>query len=96
MSFLVGIVTVAGRTAFSPLGRRLACGQQMSYSGRNFDILTGVTAIAVAAFTYRPFVWLPAVMVASVLAGHLVAFRAGLQPWTRPGANSVDANGRPV
>jgi hypothetical protein len=52
MSFLVGIVTVAGRTAFSPLGRRLACVQQMSYSGRNFDILTGVTAIAVAAFTF--------------------------------------------
>jgi hypothetical protein len=26
--------------------------------------------------TYTPFVWLPAVMVAAALAGHLVIFRA--------------------
>ena len=97
---------------------------QMSYSGRNFDIVTGATAIAVAALlaagrggrtlvaawnvlglalltnvvvvallstprvayfgqdrlnvwvTYLPFVWLPAVMVTSALAGHLVIVRA--------------------
>lgn len=98
--------------------------EQMSYSGRNFDILTGITALLVAwAFrsghvgtrtvfvwnvlglallanvvvvailstpairyfgddrlnvwiTYVPFVWLPAVMVAAALAGHLLIFRA--------------------
>src|SRR5262245_5963640 len=97
---------------------------QMSYSGRNFDIVTGATAIVVALLvkwgyggrrlvglwnvlglgllvnivtvailatpqiryfgdehlntfvTYTPFVWLPAVMVAAALAGHLVIFRA--------------------
>lgn len=97
---------------------------QMSYSGRNFDILTGATAVIVAVLvkagyggrglvtawnvlglgllvnvvtvaivstpriryfgdeqvvtfvTYTPFVWLPAVMVAAALAGHLVIFRA--------------------
>jgi hypothetical protein len=97
---------------------------QMSYTGRNFDILTGATAIVVAAFvstgrggralvttwnviglillvnivaiavlstprfhyfgedqlnvwiTYPPFVWLPAVMVLTALAGHLLIFRA--------------------
>jgi hypothetical protein len=101
---------------------------QMSYSGRNFDIVTGITAIAVAGLlvagrggralvaawnilglllltnivvvallstprfaffgqdrlnvwiTYPPFVWLPAVMVASALAGHLVIFRAVRRP----------------
>ena len=98
--------------------------EQMSYSGRNFDVLTGITAIAVAVLvqrglaglrtvlawnilglallinivvtailstplfryfgddrlnvfvTYPPFVWLPAVMVLSALAGHLLIFRA--------------------
>lgn len=98
--------------------------EQMSYSGRNFDILTGITAIVVAVLaqrgmagrrvvlvwnaiglallinivviavlstprfryfgddrlnvfvTYPPFVWLPAVMVLSALAGHLLIFRA--------------------
>ena len=97
---------------------------QMSYSGRNLDIVTGITAVIVAALvkagydgrwlvaawnvlglallinvvsvaiastprfryfgdanvvtfvTYAPFVWLPAVMVAAALAGHLVIFRA--------------------
>ena len=97
---------------------------QMSYSGRNFDIVTGATAVIVAVLvkagyggrwlvaawnvlglgllvnvvtvaivstpriryfgdqqvvtfvTYTPFVWLPAVMVAAALAGHLVIFRA--------------------
>jgi hypothetical protein len=97
---------------------------QMTYTGRNFDILTGATAIVVAALvaagrggralvtvwnvlglvllanvvviavlstprfryfgdqqlnifiTYPPFVWLPAVMVLTALAGHLVIFRA--------------------
>ena len=97
---------------------------QMSYSGRNFDILTGISALLVAWavakgragrtlvlfwnvaglllllnvvivailgtprfryfgddqlnvwVTYPPFVWLPAVMVAAALAGHLVIFRA--------------------
>ena len=97
---------------------------QMSFAGRNFDILTGFTAICVAALvatgrggrglvavwnvfglallvnivaiaivstprfryfgdqqlnvwiTYPPFVWLPAVMVLTALAGHLVIFRA--------------------
>jgi small-conductance mechanosensitive channel len=97
---------------------------QMSYSGRNFDILTGITAIVVSILvaagrggrrlvaawnvaglallanivtiailstprfryfgeqqlnvwiTYPPFVWLPAVMVLTALAGHLVIFRA--------------------
>ena len=97
---------------------------QMSYSGRNLDIVTGITAVIVAAVvkagsggrwlvaawnvlglallinvvsvaiastprfryfgdanvvtfvTYAPFVWLPAVMVAAALAGHLVIFRA--------------------
>jgi hypothetical protein len=101
---------------------------QMSYSGRNFDIVTGITAIAVGGLlavgrggralvaawnilglllltnivvvallstprfaffgrdrlnvwiTYPPFVWLPAVMVASALAGHLVIFRAVRRP----------------
>ena len=98
--------------------------EQMSYSGRNFDIVTGATAIIVAIVVaarpsarrlvlawnilglallanivtvallstprfalfgpdrvniwvaYAPFVWLPAVMVASALAGHLIVFRA--------------------
>ena len=98
--------------------------QQMSYSGRNFDILTGITAIVLAVLVRRglvgrrvvlawnilglallinivviailstprfryfgddrlnvfvtnpPFVWLPAVMVLSALAGHLLIFRA--------------------
>ena len=97
---------------------------QMSYSGRNFDIVTGAAAVIVAVLvkagyggrrlvgvwnvlglgllgnvvtvaivstpriryfgdehvvtfvTYPPFVWLPAVMVAAALAGHLVIFRA--------------------
>ena len=97
---------------------------QMSYSGFNFDIVTGVTAVLVAALvatgragrtvvwawnilgtlllanvvviaivstprfryfgddqlnvwvTYPPFVWLPAVLVAAALAGHLLIFRA--------------------
>jgi hypothetical protein len=97
---------------------------QMSYSGRNFDVLTGITAIVVALLvqrglagtrlvlawnivglallinvvtvailstplfryfgddrlnvfvSYPPFVWLPAVMVLSALAGHLLIFRA--------------------
>jgi len=101
---------------------------QMSYSGRNFDIVTGITAIVVGGLlavgrggralvaawnilglllltnivvvallstprfaffgrdrlnvwiTYPPFVWLPAVMVASALAGHLVIFRAVRRP----------------
>lgn len=100
---------------------------QMSYSGRNFDIVTGFTAIVVALLirsgrggrslalawnvvglallvnvvsiailstprfawfgpdrlnvwvTYPPFVWLPAVMVLSALAGHLIVFRAILR-----------------
>jgi len=94
----------------------------MSYSGRNFDILTGATALVVAAILWRrpsralallwnalglallvnvvavavaatpifgafgpeqsntwiahfPFVYLPAVLVAAALAGHLVIFR---------------------
>ena len=64
----------------------------MSYSGRNFNLLTGV--ITVAAFT-------SAVRVATGRDGrkrsqHLVVFRCGLQARTRPGANLVDANGRPV
>jgi hypothetical protein len=98
--------------------------EQMSYSGRNFDVVTGATALVVAALarrarrprwvvaawnvaglallinvvtiaivstprfayfgtdrlnvwvTYPPFVWLPAVMVAAALAGHLLIFRA--------------------
>jgi hypothetical protein len=98
--------------------------EQMSYSGRNFDIVTGITALLVAPLvasgragrglvaawnilgvallgnvvviailstprfayfgadrlnvwvTYRPFVWLPAVMVLAALAGHLIVFRA--------------------
>jgi hypothetical protein len=97
--------------------------EQMSYSGRNFDILTGATALIVAPFvrggraralaavwnfmgfallvnivavsilstprvayfgpdrlnvfvTYPPFVWLPTVMVAAALAGHLLVARA--------------------
>jgi hypothetical protein len=97
---------------------------QMSYSGRNFDILTGASALLVASsivaglggrrlamwwnaaglalllnimvvaiastptfrmfgddrlnvwITRTPFVWLPAVMVLSALAGHLLLFRA--------------------
>ena len=97
---------------------------QMSYSGRNFDILTGISALLLAWalargragrtlvllwnvaglllllnvviiallstprfryfgdehlnvwVTYPPFVWLPAVMVAAALAGHLLVFRA--------------------
>jgi len=97
---------------------------QMSYAGRNFDILSGASAIVVAAIvatgrggrtlvtvwnvlglvllanivaiavlstprfhyfgarrlnvfvTYPPFVWLPAVMVLTALAGHLVIFRS--------------------
>ncbi len=101
---------------------------QMSYSGRNFDIVTGGTAIAVALLvrsgragrglvaawnviglallanvvtvailgtprfqyfgpehlnvwvTHPPFVWLPAVMVLAALAGHLVIFRALVEP----------------
>jgi hypothetical protein len=40
---------------------------ELSYSGRNFDILTGIT--------YPPFVWLPAVMVLAALVGHLLIFR---------------------
>jgi hypothetical protein len=102
---------------------------QMSYSGRNFDIITGLTAIvlAIALARYRvprwvigawnvlgtvllinilviavlsmpmfhrfgmdrlnvwvadpPFVWLPAVLVLTALAGHLIIFRKlRLQP----------------
>jgi hypothetical protein len=100
---------------------------QMSYSGRNFDILTGATALIVAPIvrggraralaalwnvmglallvnivavsilstprfayfgpdrlnvfvTYPPFVWLPTVMVAAALAGHLLVARALLSP----------------
>jgi hypothetical protein len=97
---------------------------QMSYSGRNLDIVTGVTALVVAVLvrrrvagrtlvavwnvmglallvnvvtiailstprirffgddrlnvfvTHPPFVWLPAVMVPTALAGHLLVFRA--------------------
>jgi len=97
---------------------------QMTYTGRNFDIVTGTTAVVVAALvgtgfggrrlvaawnvvgfalllnivvvavlstpafayfgadqlntfvTYLPFVWLPAVMVAAALAGHLIIARA--------------------
>jgi hypothetical protein len=98
---------------------------QMSYSGLNFDIVTGISAALVAGLvlsgragrkvvlawnivgmalllnivtvailstprfayfggvdrlnvwvTYPPFVWLPAVLVAAALAGHLVIFRA--------------------
>ena len=97
---------------------------QMSYSGYNFDIVTGATAIVVAILvasgkagvglvriwnwvgtlllanvlviavlttplvdffktepknvwiTQAPFVWLPAVMVAMALLGHIVVFRA--------------------
>jgi hypothetical protein len=100
---------------------------QMTYTGRNFDIVTGASAIAVAALvargvggrrlvalwnvigsallvniivvavlstpafayfgadrlntfvTYVPFVWLPAVMVAAALAGHLIIARALLR-----------------
>jgi hypothetical protein len=96
---------------------------QMSYSGANFDIVTGGTAIAVAALlasgrggrrlaaawnvvgmlllaniltiaiistpalaafgpdrlntwvAFPPFVWLPAVMVAAAIAGHIVVWR---------------------
>jgi len=102
--------------------------EQMTYTGRNFDILTGATAIIVAWWlaagrggrmlaltwnvlgllllinvvviamistprvrffgadqvnvfvTYTPFVWLPAVMVMSALAGHLLIFRRLLSP----------------
>ena len=98
--------------------------EQMSYTGRNWDVLTGISAVLVAgairagiggrrlalawnimglgllanilgvailstprfaAFgpdrlnvfvTYVPFVWLPAVMELTALAGHLVIFRA--------------------
>jgi hypothetical protein len=98
--------------------------EQMSYSGWNFDVLTGASALVVAAVLrsghgsrrlvaawnvaglallvnisviaivstprvqyfgpdrlntwvmYPPFVWLPAVMVAAALAGHLIVFRA--------------------
>ena len=95
---------------------------QMTYTGLNFDIITGAAAIPVAILaarggrgivaawnilglalltnvvtvailatprfryfgddhlnvwvTYPPFVWLPAVMVLAVLAGHLLIFRA--------------------
>jgi hypothetical protein len=97
---------------------------QMSYSGRNFDILTGVAALVLGPLllagrgsralvllwniaglalvvnvatigilstprfryfgdgqlnvwiTYPPFVWLPAVMVLTAIAGHLIVFRA--------------------
>jgi hypothetical protein len=105
--------------------------EQMSYTGRNWDVLTGITAVLVAgalrtrlgggrlalawnivglgllanvlviaiastprfaAFgpdhlnvfvTYVPFVWLPAVMVLTALAGHLVIFRALSRPGPR-------------
>ena len=105
---------------------------QMSYAGRNFDIVTGITALPVAlllalgfggrrlaiawnllgsvlllnivsvAFlstptfalfgperlntwvAYAPFVWLPAVMVACALIGHLVIWRRLLTPTTTP------------
>ena len=151
---VVAIVFLAGRTAFSPLGDRIAryapiwalvavqafrlplevamhvmyergiMPAEMTYTGRNFDIVTGATAIAVAALaatglagrrlvaawntlglvllvnvvavailatprfryfgedrlnvwvTYVPYVWLPAVMVLTALAGHLVIFTA--------------------
>jgi hypothetical protein len=100
----------------------------MSYSGLNFDIVTGISALPVAYLTathrignrvvaawnllglallinvvtvailatprfryfgddhlnvwvtYPPFVWLPSVMVLAALAGHLLIFRALLQP----------------
>jgi hypothetical protein len=105
---------------------------QMSYSGRNFDILTGLTAgllglalwrgrprpwqialwnlggfallvnVVTVAFlstptfrwfgddhlntwvTYPPFVWLPAVMVAAALAGHVLVLRWLLSPAPPP------------
>lgn len=111
---------------------------QMSYGGRNFDIVTGFTAFVVALVirsgrggrslalawnvvglallvnivsiailstprfawfgpdrlnvwvTYPPFVWLPAVMVLSALAGHLIVFRAILQ---RPAAGRASRTG---
>ena len=101
---------------------------QMSYSGRNFDIVTGTTAIALAIALAKtsvprwilaawnvlgtlllvnvmviaiasmpmfhrfgtdrlnvwvaepPFVWLPAVLVLTALAGHLLMFRKLRQP----------------
>ena len=110
--------------AMHELSERGIMPAQMSYSGRNFDIITGATAIVVSALVWSgmggrrlvtawnilglvllanivtvailatprfryfgddalntfvmepPFVWLPAVMVLSALAGHLVIFRA--------------------
>jgi hypothetical protein len=107
---------------------------QMSYSGWNFDILTGITAIPVAWLAHRrpgarrlvffwnvmgalllanivgiaiastpafaafgpealntwvmspPFVWLPAVMVLTALAGHLLIARALGAPASNPHA----------
>jgi hypothetical protein len=112
--------------AMHALAERGIMPPQMTYTGRNFDIVTGTTAIVVAAavaagyagrrvvlvwnvmglvllinvvvvalrstpvfaafgadpahlntfVTYQPFVWLPAVMVAAALAGHLIVARA--------------------
>jgi hypothetical protein len=154
LMFLIVILVLAFRIAFSGAGRRLAreiplwvlvgvqgfrlplelamhqlyergiMPIQMSYTGMNFDIVTGATAFVVAALlaagragirlafawnvvgavlllnilvvavlstpkfhafgqdrvnvfvTYRPYVWLPAVMVLAALAGHLLIWRA--------------------
>ncbi|MDX1982954.1 MAG: hypothetical protein SFV51_21975 [Bryobacteraceae bacterium] len=63
---------------------------QMSYSGWNFDIVTGITAIPVAStpvfaafgpdrlntwIADAPFVWLPCVLVPAALLGHLLLWR---------------------
>ena len=46
---------------------------QMSYSGFNFDILSGLSANEWIA--HAPWVWLPSVYVVAAIIGHLVVFR---------------------